>query len=229
MEYLKLLGLVVVIAGMALRLNAALVVTVAGILTGLIAGFPIVGDAARPGILDLLGKSFVDARLMLLFLLILPAVGLMEDEGMKERARDLVAGLRSATAGRLLFLYQLIREIGGGLGIRLGGHESMVRPLLYPMALGMAKRDSPSPVDEDRIKAACSAADNYGNFFGQNLFPAAPGILLIQQVTLNLGYRTDLVSLALWSVPIAGMALILGLAQFARLDRRLKAGDRSRT
>jgi len=219
MEYLKLLGIGIVVAGMALRLNAGLVVSIAGVATGLLAGMSLVGSGAEAGILDSIGKSFVDARVMLIFLLMLPMIGLMEDDGLRERARYLISKLASATAGRLLWIYQLIREIGGTMGIRLGGHEMMVRPLIYPMALGTAQDPG---TEEENLKAACSAADNYGNFFGQNVFIGSPGVLLIYQVTANLGYNTDLFYLAVWSVPVAVLAAVLGFFQFTLMDRKIR-------
>lgn len=68
-HYLPLLGVLVVIVGFALRFNPVPVVVVAGIVSGLAAGKSI-GD-----ILSLLGTSFVSERVLLLFIMTLPAIG----------------------------------------------------------------------------------------------------------------------------------------------------------
>jgi uncharacterized membrane protein len=60
------------------------------------------------------------------------------------------------------------------LGLRVNGHPGLVRPLLAPMVQAAAQDP-----DLDRLKAACAASENYGNFYGQNLSPVAPGLLLV--------------------------------------------------
>jgi len=82
MNYWPLLGIALVVAGFALRLNPALVVVVAGIATGLLAG---IGPVE---VLALLGRAFTDQRYLALFLLTLPAIGLLERHGLKERAQQ---------------------------------------------------------------------------------------------------------------------------------------------
>ena len=77
-----LLGVAVVVAGFALRRNPVLVVVVAGIVSGLASGMGI-GD-----LLVLLGTSFASNRVLLLFALTLPVIGLLEHHGLRERARQ---------------------------------------------------------------------------------------------------------------------------------------------
>ena len=66
-----------------MRLNPALVVVAAGIVSGLLAGLPV------PDLLALLGRSFVSNRTLLLFVLTLPTIGLLERAGLRERAHAL--------------------------------------------------------------------------------------------------------------------------------------------
>src|SRR5690606_1615988 len=70
-------------------LNPALVVVVAGIATGLLAGI-------APGdVLALIGEAFTRQRYLALFLLTLPAIGLLERHGLKERAQQWIARRRA--------------------------------------------------------------------------------------------------------------------------------------
>ena len=111
MNYWPLLGILVVVAGFALRLNPALVVVVAGIATGLLAGI-------APGdVLALIGEAFTRQRYLALFLLTLPAIGLLERHGLKERAQQWIARLRGATAGRALAAYLAGRQLLSALGL----------------------------------------------------------------------------------------------------------------
>ena len=70
MEIMKLIGVLIVVIGFALKLDTIATVVVAGIATGLVAGMPIMD------ILDTLGKSFVSQRTATLFVLTLPAIGI---------------------------------------------------------------------------------------------------------------------------------------------------------
>ena len=60
--------------------------------------------------------------------------------------------------------------------------------------------------------------DNYGNFFGQNVFLASSGVLLIAGTLEELGYGVNALDIAKASVPIAIIALILGVLQNRLLD-----------
>ena len=76
MNYWPLLGVAVVVAGFALRLNPALVVVAAGIVSGILSGMPMAD------LLALLGHSFLSNRMLMLFILTLPAIGLLERAGL---------------------------------------------------------------------------------------------------------------------------------------------------
>ena len=67
-------------------------------------------------------------RLVTLFMLTLPMVGLIERFGLKQQASKLISNVKKITTGRLLTLYLIIREIAGVASIRIGGHPQFVRP-----------------------------------------------------------------------------------------------------
>ena len=62
--------------------------------------------------------------------------------------------------------------------------------------------------DIDKIKAYSAASDNIGNFFGQNVFMASSGVLLISGTLESLGYNVDTLQIAKASLPIALAALV---------------------
>jgi uncharacterized membrane protein len=231
MDEWRLIGLVVVVAGIALGLRVAIVVVAAGIATGLAAGMPLIDRGGTPGIISLLGQAFADNRLITLFVLSLPAVGLAERYGLQERAGALIARVRAATVGRLQLVYQLFRVAVAALGIRLGsGHVTFSRPLIIPMSLGAACIDAPlvRPTADaldpavERIKAASGASENYGNFFGQNLFFASAGVVLIVQGLKDNGFDADPVRISLYSIPVVIASIMVGAVQYLLLDRWLR-------
>lgn len=64
MEYIKLIGIVIIVVGFALKLDVLAVVIVSGIVTGLVSGIDFIE------VLRILGESFVNNRLMSIFLII---------------------------------------------------------------------------------------------------------------------------------------------------------------
>lgn len=215
-----LIGVVIVIVGFVLRLNPLLVVTVAGLATGLIAG----QDLAH--VVGTLGRAFVENRYVAIVWLLLPVIGLLERAGLKERAHQLISGIRAATAGRVLLAYLAARQITSALGLTsLGGHAQMVRPLLAPMAEGAAESQFDSITDGERqeIRAFAASADNVGFFFGEDIFIAIGSILLMKGFLEQNGIRVEPASLALWSIPTAVAALIIHGTRLLLLDRRLAA------
>ena len=170
MEWIKLIGILIIIIGFILKFDTIAIILIAAVTTGLVAGMDIVE------VLSTLGKAFVDQRLVTLFMLTLPMVGLIERFGLKQQASKLISNVKKITTGRLLTLYLIIREIAGVASIRVGGHPQFVRPLINPMVQGALRtRYNLSDKDVDnkdieKLKAEASAMENYGNFFGQNLF-----------------------------------------------------------
>jgi uncharacterized membrane protein len=218
MGYWPLVGVLVVVAGFALRLNPALVVVAAGIVTGLVAGFDLVE------VLSLLGTAFVKQRYLAVFLLTLPVIGLLERHGLRERAQAWIATLRGATAGRLLLAYLAARQLTATLGLTsLGGHPQTVRPLLAPMAEGAAElRHGALPAAErQRLKALCAATDNVGLFFGEDIFIAFGAVLLMQAFYAENGIVLEPLHIALWGIPTAVCAFVIHGSRLARLDARL--------
>jgi uncharacterized membrane protein len=219
-EWLKLAGIPIVLIGLAMRLKPTLVVVSAALITGILAGIPMLtADAKNPGILDTLGRAFADNRLMTLFIITLPAIALSERFGLQRQSARLIQRSRAATVGRLLILYQLFRVMMGALGLRVNGHPTFVRPLVYPMSLGAAP--DADAHDKEKIKAAAAASENYGNFYGQNLSPVQPGILLVFGILQGLGYTVSVWRLVLFALPIATLSVLLGAAQFLLFNRRI--------
>jgi uncharacterized membrane protein len=222
-DLLKLSGVVIVLAGLAFRLRPTLVVVTAALVTGLASGLPLFSASGKTGIVDMLGKGFADNRLVTLFIITLPAIGLAERYGLQQQSAVWIRRIHAATAGRLSALFQLFRVGVGALGLRLGGHASFVRPLILPMAIGASEAGGKVTEQSiERIKAATAASENYGNFYGQNLAPVQAGILLVYGVMKGLGYAVSLWDLVKYTVPVVAVSLILGFIQFALLDRSIR-------
>jgi uncharacterized membrane protein len=217
---LVLSGLLVVVVGFALRLNPLLVVTCAGIVTGL------AGGLGLEKTLTTLGHAFTESRYVAIVWLVLPVIGLLERAGLKERAREVVMQMQGATTGRVLLAYLALRQATAALGlVSLGGHPQMVRPLIAPMAEGAAERDVPALDSSTRhsVRAHAAAVDNIGFFFGEDIFIAIGSILLIKGVLEQVGIRVLPTELAAWAIPTAIAAFIIHGARLLWLDRRLRA------
>ena len=214
---MELIGIVIVIIGFALKFDTIAVVLVAGLSTGLVAHMSLYE------ILEKLGSTFVSQRHMTLFILTLPVIGMCERFGLKERAITLIKNMKNMSTGKLLSCYLFIREVGAAVSLRLSGQAQFIRPLINPMAQGAAvsKYGELDDKNEDLIKGTAAAMDNYGNFFGQNVFLASSGVLLIAGTLEELGYGVNALDIAKASVPIAVIALILGVLQNRLLDKRL--------
>ncbi len=237
-EWFKLIGIVIVVVGLAFKLRTTIVVVTAALVTGLVAGLPLFSSAGifenlpyltkagQEGIINMLGRAFTENRLMTLFIITLPAIGLAERYGLQEQSAAWIRRIRAATAGRLAILYQLFRIMHGALGLRLNGHPSFVRPLIFPMSVGAAEKQTKSnevePEKLEEIKAADAASENYGNFYGQNLSPVQAGVLLVYSVMKGLGYEVSILRLILFTAPIVLFSVILGGIQFMLFDRRLQ-------
>lgn len=213
-----LIGILIVIIGFALKFDSIAVIIISGIATGFAAKMDIVE------ILTILGETFVNQRLITIFILTLPVIGISERYGLKEKAIDLIKNMKNLSTGKLLTLYCLIRQIAGAMSLRISGHPQFIRPLINPMAQGAAisKYGEIDKKSEEKIKAAAASMDNYGNFFGQNLFLASSGVLLISNTLSELGYATSGLDIAKASVPIAIIAFVLVLIQNYLLDKQLE-------
>ena len=220
-DWFVLIGVVVIVVGFILKLDAIAVVIVAAMTTSLISGVSFVD------FLNQLGEAFVNNRSVSLFLLTLPMIALSERYGMKEQAVILIRRFSALTPGRFLTLYIVIRQLTGIFGIRISGMVQFVRPIVHPMATAAARTKKVySPDNDERIKAQSALGENIGNFFGQNGFIAASGVLLIVGTLENLGYdvKPELVVAA--SLPMIVIASIVAAINFWLQDRRLRAaGD----
>ena len=215
-NYFLIIGILIIVIGFALKLDSIAVVVISAIVTALIAKMPFID------ILKLIGKSFVDARYMSLFFLTLPVIGISERYGLREQSAILIKKLHHVTTGRLLIFYQIIREIAGALSLRIGGHAQFVRPLVEPMAQGAAGSDNLSEDLKDEIKGASAASENFGNLFGQNLFFASSGTLLVLGTLTEQGYEITGQQIALWGIPVAITAVIIAGIRYLLLDKKIK-------
>lgn len=213
-----LIGIPIVVLGFALRFNPLLVVTIAGISTGL------AGCMQTVEIISAFGKAFTDNRYMGLIWLTLPVIALLERNGLKEQAKHLISKIHVATTGRILMLYFFLRQMTAALGLNsLGGHAQMVRPLIAPMAEAAATTkygDLPNDVRQ-KIRAHSAAADNVAVFFGEDIFIAVQSILLIKGFLDQYGIDVEPLHLSVWAIPTAIAALIIHFIRLWLLDRSL--------
>ena len=218
MEVLKLVGILVVIVGFILKFDTMATVVAAGLVTGLVAGM------SPMEILTTLGDAFLSNRTATLFVLTLAAIGLCERNGLKDKAVDLVRMMKSATTGRVLALWQVIRTMASAFSLRIGGHPQFIRPLISPMAQGaaVARFGKIAPEDEDKIKGLAAATENYGNFFAQNCFMGSSGTLLIVSTLNEQGYQVDALQIAGQAVPIAVISVVVGVLWGLLFDVAMK-------
>jgi uncharacterized membrane protein len=225
MELLKLIGVALVAIGFALRWNPLILILVAGFATGFTAGF------GPMEILAMMGRFFVENRFMTLpIVLLVPLIGLLERYGLQERAGQLIGKLAGATAGGILFLYQAMREVTSMFGLAIGGHTSMIRPLISPMAEAAAeKKAGVLPVAlRMNIRAHAAAAENWGNFFADDIFVAVGPVLLMGGVFKAAGVDVSLKELGLWGLPTAAAALALGWWRYRKLNQLIEAAKDER-
>lgn len=196
---IKLLGIVVVALGFAFRLNTLAVVLCAGLVTGWVSGF------TTNELMAMVGKFFVEQRTLTLpIILMVPVVGVLERHGLQERVAALIRKVSAASAGRVLWCYQALRGLSSMVGLNLGNHASMVRPLIAPMAEGA--REAQGPLDESerkQIRTHAAAAENVGNFFSDDIVVAFGALLLIKGFFDTAGVVVTLRDIKLWSLPTA--------------------------
>jgi uncharacterized membrane protein len=217
--YAPLLGVAVVVVGFALRGSPMLVVVSAGLVSGFAAG-------KSPGdLLELLGKSFVSNRSLLLFTMTFPVIGVLERAGLRERARAWILGFARLTLARLLIAYLGLRQLLSMVGLmNIAGHPQTVRPLLAPMCEATAARKV-GPLDDatrDRVRALAAATDNVGVFFGEDAFLAFGAVLLIQGFYTQHGRDIPPTDIAIWALPTAIAAFVIHAVRVAVFQLRLE-------
>ena len=218
MEALKLIGIVIVAVGFILKWDTIATVVLAGIITGLAAGMSFMET------LDILGSAFITQRTAALFILTLPVIGICERYGLKDKAVDFIKKAKNITAGRIISVYLVIRSLASVMSLRLGGHPQFIRPLIEPMANAAATAEFGPLKDKtsDKIKGYAAASENYGNFFAQNCFMGAPGVLLIASTLAEQGHYVTPLQIVLMSIPVAVTALMIGIIRSFMLDRSFR-------
>ena len=214
-----LIGVLIIIAGFALRFNPMLVVIVTAIGTAFAAGFPV------EKVLAAIGTGFIKTRnLPLIILLPLAIIGLLERHGLRQHAQHWISSIKSATAGRLLIVYLAARQLTAAVGLTsLGGHPQMVRPLLAPLAEGATENrygKLPAKV-RDKLRAFSAATDNVGLFFGEDIFVAFGAIVLMVTFLKEAGIEVEPIHVALWGIPTAATAFVIHAIRLHRLDKTL--------
>ncbi|AMC92921.1 hypothetical protein AOC36_02645 [Erysipelothrix larvae] len=224
MEWIRLIGVVIIVVGFLMKLDTLAVVILAGLITGLVSGMGIIE------ILHVLGSAFITNRFASIFIISLPVIAILERYGLKVQASNLIAKIGHATAGKVLSLYMGIRTIASALSIRIGGHVQFIRPLILPMTEAAAKNDLGQDLDEaqtEKVKAYAASVENYGNFFGQNVFAGSTGVLLIVGTLSTQGYAITPAQVAIASIPIAICAVVVSVIQFMIADKKMKRGTKS--
>ena len=219
MSLWPLLGIAVLVIGFAAGVNPLVAIVAAAVTTGVAAGLSPLQLVAA------LGKAYNDSRYVSIIWLILPVIGLLEREGLQERARMLIARVRAATVGRVLIAYLALRQITVAVGLTsLCGQAQTVRPLIAPMAEAAAEVSLGPIAAPTRyvIRAYAASADNVGAFFGEDIFIAVSSILLIKGFLQQSGFDIAPLRLSLWAIPTALAAFAIHGLRLLRLDARLK-------
>ena len=216
-ELIKLVGVVIVILGFALKLDSILIIFLALISTGLVGGLGI------DGLLESIGTNFTANRSMAIFIMIFLVTGVLERNGLREAAAALMHKVKSATAGRLVCAYGILRGFFAAFNVGFGGVAGFVRPVLMPMTEGAIENTGNEPNEEhmEEIKGMASGMENITWFFFQVLFVGGAGGVLVQTTLQPLGYEVDLVSLAAAEIPIAIIALVVASIVFVQKDKKL--------
>lgn len=147
MELIKLLGVLIVIVGFALKLDSILIIFLALIATG------IVGGLGVGGLLETIGTNFVANRSMAIFIMILLVTGTLERNGLREAAANLIRKVKSATAGKLVAVYGMLNALFGAFNVSFGGVAGFIRPVLLPMIEG-AISNKEGKANEDHVEEA---------------------------------------------------------------------------
>ena len=187
MEYLPLLGIIIVIVGFALKWDSLGIIIVAAVVTWFAALLP------PKELFDTIGRAFVANRNMANFLIIFPVVSLLEKNGLKETAAKLMLRIQKATPANVIMSYHVLRAALATFAVSLGSFPGFVRPVVYPMAAGSVTKDG-KPLSEDEeetIKGMASAVENIGSFWGQAVFLGGGAFLLVKATLEGAGYVVE--------------------------------------
>lgn len=214
---IKLIGILIIVVGFALKLNSITIVMVAGIVTGL------VGDMSIQEILTTLGSNFAANRYMATFILTIPVVATLEKNGMKLVAQNLMKKLKKASPGLIAIIYSVVRGIVGAFNVGFGGVAGIIRPVVQPMSEASVEKYGTKleEKDSDDLKGMNTAAENVSWFFGQVLFVAGSGILLVKGTLDPAGYVVDPVLAVKNEIPIFIISLVISGIYFMYLSKKI--------
>jgi len=206
-------GVALLVLGFVLRLSPPLVVLTSALVTGALASI------AYLPLIELIGASFRNARLLLLIFLALPLIACLEQEGLREWLRQRLRGSARVTLKRVLTSYLAVRQLSSAFGLTsLGGHAQSVRPLLVPLA-EVSAENAQGPLKHEanqRLRAFCAATDNVALFFGEDIFLAFGAVLLIQSTLAANGYILEPQHIALWAIPTGILAFVIHALRILR-------------
>lgn len=216
MNYLVLLGVLVVIVGFALKLDSILIIAVASIVTA------ITGRMGIVEFLDVFGATFVGSRYMNVFLIVLLLTGTLERNGLKHAAAKLIGKFKGATPAHVLGVYSVLRGILGAFNVGLGGVAGFTRPVLMPMCQAAIETKGYKANEEhmDHVKGMAAGVENIAWFFTQVLFIGGSGGLLVKSAMESLGYNVELPQLAAAEIPVAIFAILFTIIYYNILDKR---------
>ena len=215
MELLKLLGIVIVIAGFALKLDSILVILVAAVVTAL------VGGLGPVTLLETLGSTFVANRSMAIFIIVMLVTGTLERNGLREAAAALIGKFKGATSGLVIGIYGVMRSVFAAFNVGFGGVAGFVRPVIMPMAEGAIVAQGYEPNEEhvEELKGMASGMENITWFFGQVLFVGGSGGL--QSTLAGLGIEVELAQLAAIEIPVCIIATVVAIVFYVIKDRKM--------
>ncbi|MCL2006499.1 MAG: DUF969 domain-containing protein [Treponema sp.] len=216
-ELIKLVGVLIVIIGFALKLEPILIIMSAAVVTALVGGLGI------ERMLVTLGNSFVANRVMAIFILIMLVIGTLERNGLKESAAKLISKVKGSSPGMAIGAYGIMRGVFAAFNVSFGGVAGFVRPVIMPMAEGSIEAKGYKPNEEhvEALKGMSSGMENVGNFFCQVLFLGSAGALLVQGTLRDLGIAVELVDLVIAEIPVAVTAVGLAIVLYFIRDRNM--------
>ena len=218
MEYIRLIGIAIVVIGFALKLDSILIIVLAAVATALASGI----DAIS--FLEAFGQGFVANRNITIFILVMLVTGTLERNGLREASSSLIGRVKGATSGVVIAVYGIIRGIFGAFNVGFGGVAGFVRPVLIPMATGTVEKND-RKINEnhlEQIKGMSAGMENIAWFFCQVLFVGGAGALLVQSTLATVGYDAPLIRLAAIEIPVAIAGVGFGIIYYIIKDRRLR-------
>lgn len=214
---IKLIGILVVVVGFALKLDSIAIILAAGFITGF------VGDMTLVEILEAFGAGFVANRTMCVFIVVMLLTGTLERNGLKVVAERLIRKLKGVTSGVVIGANTILRAFQSAFNVGFGGVAGFVKPVIMPMAEGAipVEDDKRSEEHIDELKGMAASSENIGNFFAQLLFVGGSGAILVKTTMETLGYEVDFLKMAMIQIPIAVFAVLVACIYYYLKDKAL--------